>query len=278
MIDNYRFWILGLFFLFVVNINGQNRAKSVSIDQLPSHTVIDNYLEVYTGKANSPTEIDSSKASFFKPYSWDSIPEGKSVVWLKLSIDNPLNYDYQLVLGNNQFQFLEFYEPVENDNYHVELSGTLCDHSQMQIVQGANSWFSFNVPAKSNKHFYIRASNNQKIKYQYSRQPFTLYSYSEFSVYKKKQTFFNYFFWGALVIITFYNFILYFQLRSKIYLFYVVNNIGILLFVLAQSGLISELFFSNSKHYENLLLILGNLAFIFYVLFCKEFLEFKKNR
>ena len=75
---------------------------------------------------------------------------------------------------------------------------------------------------------------------------------------------------------TLYNLALYFIVRKRFYLLYIVNNVVILLFVLAQSGWIEMAFFSSFQFHEKLVLIFGNLAFTCYMLFTKAILNFKK--
>jgi serine phosphatase RsbU (regulator of sigma subunit) len=271
--------ILRYFFLLLLIFFAEYGYSNTLISKdIISGNSIENSLLQYKFIANSINEIDTTSKDNFEIFSWEKIPDNSSSSWIILTINNLNESEKKLVLGNNQFQYLEFYELKDDGQYKINLSGTLCSYSLMEEVFGANSWFVFNLPSNKVSTFYIRASNKEKVKYQYSKLPFTLYYYSDYKVYKSRQQFFNYFFWGALLIITLYNLFLYFQIRSKIYLYYVFNNFVILIFVLSQTGAISELFLSNSRLHEHLLLIFGNIAFIFYVLFCKEFLDFKTTQ
>ena len=272
MITDFRklFFIVALFVFF------QLKADKIPFDEIVSGINIEHYLEVYKGNNNTPLQLETANTKDFVSFHWDSIPDGKSLTWIRLQIDNTSKYDQELVIGNNQFDYIEFYEKSDEQvEYTVKLSGMLCDHNLMEIVLGANSWISFKLPSNKISTYYMRVSNLKKVNYQYSKLPFSLYEKIDFESYQKKQTIFNYFFWGAMFIITFYNLILFFQLRNRIYLYYVFNNFIILLFVLSQSGLISSLFFENSCYHEQILLVVGNIAFIFYMLFCKEFLDLK---
>jgi serine phosphatase RsbU (regulator of sigma subunit) len=270
----YHTCLLFLVVFFVSHL----QAEVLPSDKIKSDLNIESYLEIYKGTSNDPYIIEKASANEFKPFNWNDIPDKNSVNWLKLVIDNTNRNEDKLVIGNNQFHFLEFYEKDDTEEFKIKLSGTMCNHDVMDVVLGADSWFSFTLPSNKVSVFLIRASNNYKVKYQYSKLPFTIYKYQDFKKFQSLQNFFNYFFWGALLIITFYNLVLYFQLKSRIYIYYVFNNLIILLFVLSQSGLISELFFSSSRYHEHLLLVFGNIAFIFYMMFCKEYLNLKVTR
>ena len=246
--------------------------------KIESTLTIEPYLSVYTGNSENPAVIATASDGNFNPYSWKMIPEGNSSSWLRLQILNSDSVAQNFILGNNQFEFLEFYEPTENDSYKLKLSGTLCNHNLMSIVFGANSWFHLVAEKNKVNTYLIHASNTKKINYQYSKQNFTIYKESVFDSYRSQQLFFNYFFCGAILIITFYNLMLFFQLKGRIYLLYVCNNLIILLFVLSQSGWIDEFFLKNSRFHEQLLLVVGNIAFIFYILFCKEYLNLAVTR
>lgn len=76
---------------------------------------------------------------------------------------------------------------------------------------------------------------------------------------------------------TLYNLALYFQVKKIHYLYFVLLNCMILLFVLIQTGHIEGLLFKNYYFHERLIIISGNLNLAAYILFSDKILNLKIN-
>ncbi len=277
MILKRKFIILTLFILALVISNhvllGQN---PIQCDKVNSGNSVATNIQIFNSPIAGFKQMMNAPAESWKPYKWSDIPNQKIDTWLRLEFDNTKGQQAQkFVLGNNQFQYIDYYIINADSSIQIKAGGSFCDHRKMDLVFGANSWFEINVPAHQTYTAYFNIRNNDKISFQYTVVPFILYSYDEFISYQNNQNFFNYFFWGAILLITLYNLALFFQLNNRIYIYYVLNNLFILIFVLSQSGLFSQIFFKSAQYHEQFLLIIGNLAFVFYVIFCGEFLQWE---
>lgn len=272
---NILLWI-GLFLINHLSVFAQ---KEIIIDanSISKGVNIEDSIYVYSGDNNADIEnVFQAAPSYFKKFKWEELNTDQSSHWVKMLLKNSDYHPKQLVLNTNRFDFIELYT-FENNEWNIKVSGNKCPHDQMEMVVGAISHLIINLPENKMTTVLLRVSNDKKINYQYSVQPFTLYSKEYFNAYNKRQNLFNYFFWGAILIITLYNLVFYFQLKNRIYLFYVLNNFTILVFVLSQAGVLSEMFTKSSANHETFLLVFGNIAFIFYMLFCKEFLDLKNS-
>ena len=263
---------------FISNSNAQETSE-IDITSLKKELVIDFNILSYSDSNNLNVEdvvlLNNNK---FQKYSWDSITSENSVVWLAFTLQNNSSVNKKVVLGTSKFDFLELYTQNKEGQWSFKSSGNKQVNSVKEIVFDANSYLDISIPKNGKTTVFIKAINYFKIKHQYSPLPFTLYEKDYFTHYTDKQNFYNYFFLGAILIITLYNLALFFQLKSKIYLLYVLNNLAILAFVIAQSGFTSDYLFNSFEYHEHILLILGNIAFIFYVLFSKSFLKLKINK
>jgi len=263
---------------FISNSNAQETSE-IDITSLKKELVIDFNILSYSDSNNLNVEdvvlLNNNK---FQKYSWDSITSENSVEWLAFTLQNNSSVNKKVVLGTSKFDFLELYTQNKEGKWGFKSSGNKQVNSVKEIVFDANSYLDISIPKNGKTTVFIKAINYFKIKHQYSPLPFTLYEKDYFTHYTDKQKFYNYFFLGAILIITLYNLALFFQLKSKIYLLYVLNNFAILAFVIAQSGFTSGYFFNSFEYHEHILLILGNIAFVFYVLFSKSFLKLKINK
>ena len=76
---------------------------------------------------------------------------------------------------------------------------------------------------------------------------------------------------------TLYNLALYFQVKKIHYLYFVLLNCMILLFVLIQTGHIEGFLFKNHYFHERLIMIAGNLNLVAYTLFSDKILNLNTN-
>ena len=222
-------------------------------------------------------QIDAQniKKLIFKDFNSNEILDQKKAFILRLSLENTSEKNLDLVIGTSLFDYITLFYVDRNGNASTVQSGLMLPHSEKMLSMGANSYLPFSLPkGKHNLVFYIK--NNHKTKYQYAPLPFTLYQQSRFDEVHNNSSSSLHFFLGAIIIMTFYNLALYFVVRKKFYLYYIINNIFILFFVLALDGNVERYFFANFQWHEKIVLVIGNLSFIFYMLFTTSILNFKK--
>lgn len=271
-----RFIIILLFFLSQ-NIFGTEAIESIDINSFNESLIIEDRLSYIEDKNYTIEDIASISDSQFKSYSYSDLPNSKKVFWIKINLENTRNDERKFVLGTSKFDYIKLYYQRADGNWKSEESGKAILNDSREYLFDANSYLSFYVTPLSRESIYLKITNQEKISFQYSPLPLTLYHADYFKNYANQQIQFTYFFWGAILIMTLYNLILYFQIRTRIYLYYVLNNIGVLCFVLAQTGVLSSYFFDSFKEHELFVIFLGNFAFLSYVVFCKEVLDFKNS-
>ena len=196
--------------------------------------------------------------------------------WIKFKIKNNTPNIASLLLSTSRFQQIKLYFRDENYKFRVVNSGLETKFKDREFINGSISKLPFQVGKNSDQEIYIWVKQTKSNLYQYAPLPLTISNFKEDQKQKSTSDAMFYFFLGAIVLMTLYNLALYFVLKKNVYLHYVLNNIFILLFVVAQYGLIDILLFNSPKYHEGILLTIGNLAFLFYMLFTKSILNFKK--
>ncbi len=223
---------------------------------------------------DSTLSILSLKEKQFVSYHSDSITNDEQAFWLKITVNN-LSDSKNYYLCTSLFDYLKTCYVDSNQNLLCSKSGMLLDHDQKSTILGSNSFLPIELHKGSND-IYIFAYKIERSKLQYAPVPLTIYSNESFKEMEKNTSFFLHFFLGAIIIMTIYNMALFLIVKRNFYLLYIAHNLAILFFVLAQTGIL-ELKFTNSfAHHEMLVVILGNVAFTFYMLFTKSILNFKK--
>ncbi|MFM7022004.1 MAG: 7TM diverse intracellular signaling domain-containing protein [Flavobacteriales bacterium] len=219
--------------------------------------------------------VEQFKSYKFEPYNAENFPEERQSFIIKLSLNNTSSKDLEFVIGTSLFDYITIFYVDAKGIVHSARSGLKYPSKNKDLLMGANSYLPFILP-KGEHDIILLASYDKKIAYQYAQLPFTLYSRERFDALEKDSDASLHFFLGAIIIMTLYNLALYFVVRKKFYLYYIINNIVIMFFVLGLDGYLETHFFSTFEYHEKLILIIGNISFIFYMLFTKSILNFKK--
>ena len=263
--------IVGLFLIFTFSA----AANAFVLDDKSNEEIPTQQIQMLkVSVEDSVLSASSLQKSKFHPFSKDSISKEAQSLWLKISVRNESSKQ-DFLLATSFFDYLKVCYPDSNHKIKCLFSGTNLDHSQKNIILGTDSYLPL-ILGKGENEFYVFCTKEKKSTQQYAPLPFTIYSDQAFAELKNNTSVFLHFFLGAIIIMTIYNLALYFIVRKKFYLLYIANNFVIILFVLAQTGLLELRLFSSFKYHEILVLLLGNVAFTFYMLFTKSILNSKK--
>lgn len=269
---------LVLFVGFVLPIYLSAQDNIISVNRFNTGISVESKAVFIIDENFSLDEVIDLNDSLFQPYKYSKLPENQCQFWVKLQLENLQDDKTEMILGTSKFDSISIYFKNDLGFWETRHSGRKVPNNKKEYHFDANNYLYFELTGHSRSWIYLKIQNDFKIKYQYSPLPITVFHMDYFKEYEDSQKAFTYFFLGAILLMTFYNLILFFQLRIKIYLYYVLNNISIFLFVLSQRGGLTRFFFDNLQNHEYILLVLGNIAFIFYVLFCKEILGFSKTK
>ncbi len=265
------FILLGLLIQF-------NWAKANTIEITPDFQslIIENDV-VYSRDFKKEPYFDYSYIKSLSFSEKGMVPKDiKGAFWIKITIKNTLNKRADLSIETNRFENLELFFFKENHILNSVKAGINHPFSERDFFKGDISILPFSIPTNSTKDVYLWVSQPEKWPYQYSTLPFTLKSRVKSVNDLNTSENVLYFFLGAIILMTLYNLALFMVVRKPDYIYYIINNVFIILFVLAQVGKLDYYLFDTPKYHEKTILILGNLSFIFYMLFSKEVLKFKK--
>ena len=232
-------------------------------------------IKYYEDKEASHTYKNIMNEKKFIPYSkvTSNFGMSKSVFWIKVSL---LNKEEK-----NTKKVLNFLYPLLDavTLYKVE-NNRLIQHKQEGFLVSKNTrltepslTFELDFPAKERTTYYFKII---------SQAPMNLsleaYSYEEFEEHKVVWFSSIAFYTGAVLMIVLYNLILFFFLRVRAYLYYVLFHTGLLLIVLSGHTPVINFFYQGtSRNLIYFMPTLISLTAIVQMLFVYEFIEVKRN-
>ena len=169
---------------------------------------------------------------------------------------------------------ITFYQPVEDEAFQVERSGTDLDPENKPIKQWRN-YFSVEVAAQSETTIYIRLHSNAlrfhpRSIFVYVGDAATINRGSEEFTYSQG------IFQGILWVMAFYNLLLFFIIRDKLYLYYVLMIVGIQLNVFYYYRYIYFLFPTSQLLVRSFIVVSHLFMISGGLLFLKSFLNIKQ--
>ena len=166
------------------------------------------------------------------------------------------------------------YQPVEDDAFRIERSGTDIDPKDKPVEQWRN-YFNIDVPAHSEIILYVRVHSNAK-----RFHPKLIYAFVQDAVSVKNGaeefTYAQGIFQGILWVMAFYNLLLFFIIRDRLYIYYVLMIVGIQLNVFYYYRYIYFLFPTSHLMIRSCIVISHLFMIGGGLLFLKSFLNIKE--
>ncbi|MBP3952497.1 ATP-binding protein [Bacillus suaedae] len=245
----------------------------IVIDESINTLNLDQKIEIFEDTESKWTieDIQSSEMDkHFKQYQTGvpSFGYAGSVYWAKLQLDNQsLEHDWLLEIRNSTLDHITLYSEA-GDEFKAQKTGDLLPFSERDMNH-RNYVFEIELQTNEAKTMYLRFETEGAMQF-----PLTLYNHKTFL----EKTLYEYgvlgLFIGIAVVMAFYNLFLYFSLRNKSYLFYVLFILVNLITHLAFTGLAYQFIWPESVWWNNRSIVFFMcLTNIVAVLFAKSFLD-----
>lgn len=194
--------------------------------------------------------------------------------WVRFQIKNESDVDTKWLLqAPLHSEIVEMYVPGTNGLYKKVVTGQKSDFNSREYLIRS---IAFDIPAKrdSAMFFYARISSHTHVDFSFliSNQR----TYTEILVGGYYFLGFNY---GMMFLMALYNFILYFSIRDKVYIYYVLYTLSAAFFLTWKDGIGFQYFWSgfptlNLYHHKIALFFL----LLTFVLYARSFLELRSKR
>ena len=235
---------------------------------------ISSSLLLFEDKTNHMTFDDVKEQNFI--ITDKKVPNlgiSNSTLWAKIFIKNSTSSNTLLLdLSLPTLDFVEFYSPIQNNEYDVIEMG---EHLPFGYRKYNDPDYIFDILISKGqvKTYYLKISSKEGI-----QLPIIISSKeSIFNQIKNKSILFGLYF-GIMLVMIFYNLFIYFSIRDKNYLYYVVYVLFTFLTQASLQGYTFQFIWPNTPIIANyILFIVPALTGITGIIFMKVFLDVKSH-
>ena len=227
------------------------------------------------------TDIKSVfKSDNFIPIKNAAIQFNAPVHWLKFKLLNELPTDQEYHLSVPFTDYISFFSSTNDElAFLMEKTGDKVPLTERSNPIGKMVFIKFTVPSGKEKTYFLKLESASAISQQF--KPFALSTiklYSEEGFEENFETvrLYQALFYGAILIMLFYNFFIYLSLRDKSYLYYVIFIFFLIVFLAADDGILAEIFFQQKPRWDLYIRFISTpLLIISFLLFSKSYLQCK---
>ncbi len=267
--------IIGLLYFIASGLQSDSVLASEKIE--PNSYSISGFeiLEDPTGIYSFDEISTSDYANQYSDYPGEVISLGitKSVYWIRFKVVN-LGIEEKvagkfLQMKNSNIDKIDIYIPASNDDYIVKKVGVSRPNSNRDIID--NTWV-FQLPKEMNeqKYIYLRLESTSAL-----RLPIICWNADSFIADSFLKNLGFGAFYGILLAMLIFNLFIYFVLRDKAYLFYVLYIMFMFLYQIQVHGHLKMLIDIPYKIYNTIFWLWLAAAFISSVYFTRQFLQVK---
>lgn len=225
-------YVVVFFYFCGISLYGVTCSKAVSSLPLLSKSML--YID-----HSRQVSIDTIEKQNFTPITKDELWFGYSphfTVWIKIQLCNPSNEKIHKVIEytNPLTTHLRFYDAQSKKLLFT--GGT----ASSSLLRSINPAFPVTLLPHEHRSYYLQASSTVTTLI----VGLTLWNVDAFYQHESKHQFMLALFLGAMVIIILYNLFIYFSVREKVYLYYVLAFTGIIFHHMFYKGIGGLYFFS----------------------------------
>lgn len=231
-------------------------------------------LEDKTGKLTIGTISSPEKSALFKPDHRPVLNFGvsTSVYWLRFTIFNPSAAvtKWLLELNYPHMDYLDLYVPRQGGGFDIMPAGDMRPMRWRQF-RHRNPVFPLDIGA-SGMMLYLRADPRGR-----AVMPLTLWRSDAFTRMDNQRYLVNGCYFGAMLMMVVYNLLLFFSLRDRNYLYYILDIFSFALYIFFVQGFLLEFVSGDMPWVNRYALAIPGLVIFFGVVFCRKFLETRRN-
>jgi signal transduction histidine kinase len=199
---------------------------------------------------------------------------GQSVHWLRFSLRNLDSTHQEFTLSITFTDDIQLYLPDATGRFRVKTAGDTVIFTKREVAVGQMSFLRCSIPYGKPVTAYLRLESLSSISQQFkgpALQSLKLYPAPAFNTRFVTSRYFQAMFFGALLIMLFYNLFIYFNLRQGSYLYFSCFILFLLLFLAADRGYILELMLPDYPRLDQY------IRFISAPLLCVAYIQFSRT-
>ncbi len=247
----------------------------LTVDHSGQRLLIGHWLERYTGSENPTLSTVLSSSSFQSLRSEvPNLGTSSAAIWFRLSIKNNEEQDIDLLLeiAYPLLDEIELYSPSGNGAYQSIKLGEHQNFSNRKY-KVPNYVFDIHLPRKSEKVFFLRIKSTEQI-----ILPIYLSSERQFMSQMNNDSLISGIYIGIVFIMAIYNLFLFFSVRDKGYLYYVLYVLCAGITQMGIKGYSFQYLWPSWPYFATKgPIIFGCLSGLSALLFADSFLQLQKN-
>jgi len=244
-------------------INYNNDSKIIRVGE---------YLEVYEDKNNNLTIDQVSKLNTFKNHR-KTIPSfglSESTFWARFNFKN--NSDYQdFILEFNKVAIQEFKLFYKESDTSIKFTKQVLLLNKKKY-SGRMFLLNLNIPKNTSRTIYIKFRSRWSVTF-----PVKISSKEQMFHKLFDEELFNGLYIGVFLIMVFYNLFIYFSIKDRSYILYVIYIFFFLIFQLNENGFFFKYFLYKTPNIYSITIktlpIITSVAAIYFI---REFVKAKK--
>ncbi len=191
------------------------------------------------------------------------------VVWNKFTIKNPTHKKWLLAVEAYNIDFIEFYYPdTLTGQYKMERSGRSLPFSSLKYKSN-DFIFNLYIPKDSTFTFFLKVDSH------YMQYPLSVITEEKFIEQSHKKDLFTGIYYGLVLVFMLYNLFVFFSVKDKSYLYYIVYIFFNALLIAQLKGLTAEIFGDRLHFLWNYAPAVVGVTSLFSFIFTRHILETK---
>ena len=263
-------------FFSYITVKAQNDLETFPLSDREERTVISKFSQLAEDTSKFLSVQKAIRTLDFEDFKEEKPNFGytSSSYWCRFSVQNISNIAQNRWL-EIQYPLLDsvwLYEVDSGKNIvQVRLLGDKMPYTKREI-KDADLLFILDIDAKETKTYYMRFRTEGTMTF-----PLVLWQPQAFSEQTANDRFGFGIYYGIIVVMIFYNLFIFFSLRDRAYLYYVLTIISIALFQLAFNGLGFQYLWASFYPFNDIAIPFSISCFSFIsLLFARQFLHLKE--
>ena len=270
---NYMFCMRLLFLLLLFPALAKSQVVITSPDTLSNLAFTAEYIEDPDGKLEINDLLQKNKSLVFKVVGKQNVGFGltPSFFWLKATVRNKTNERLFVKIDNNSLTDILVFEAMGEQLKNKYHSGNWLPFNK-RVMKNIGYLFPLKVQNDSSATIYIRVMHFRGTQFLFHAG--TLKAFYSVDV---ERTFFDGIYYGLMLLMILYNLFIYFSLRDKSYLYYVLYVFLIAFLNASMDGYSFRYFWPSLpviNAYEDIMAALLGIAGIMFV---SNFLNIKEH-
>ena len=262
-------------FIFTLVFHSYSQ-RNVVINNADGAYNIGREIEIFEDKTATIPFIEVSKRSDIDAYfiqslqSTPSFGSTSSVIWARVTLQNKTSQNLFLEIAEATIDSISLYKIDAKQQVHLKKSGVYVPFSERDLK---SNFYLYDLGLKAGETatYYIRFQNSLPLLFPMRVAPLKVY-FEE----NHPKDLLQGIYLGIMLVMAIFNFFIFFTVRTKVYLYYVIYVLSFACFFAYNKGISHEFLWPNAVWFNRFTPIFISMGISFGLLFANSFLDAEK--